>query len=294
MTDPTRVDVSVLTPSLGYGRFVEDSILSVLHQEGISIQHIIQDAGSTDGTLEILHQYDHVVEWRSGQDNGQSDALNRALQHARGRWIAWLNADEFYLPMSLAALVRHGDSTAADVVYGDDVFVDEEGKLSRLLPAHPFSLRILRLYGCFIPSSSTLFRRSSLPETPWDPDVRMMMDWDLYLRLASDGARFVNLDYPVGAFRRHRTQVTARPSADFDDEYARLFAKHGIDPSHRRWGTSLHRGSKLFSGAYARQIRASRFRGRDVRWFRSDAGRQTFEALLRACYGRATSTMKRA
>ena len=289
MTSSATVDVSVLTPSLGYGRFVEDSILSVLHQEGVSTQHVIQDAGSTDGTMEVLRRYGRTVEWRSEQDHGQSDALNRALRNARGRWIAWLNADEFYLPGGLAELVRHGDSTAADIVYGDNVFVDEEGRLSRLLPPHPFNLRILRLYGCFIPSSSTIFRRSSLPTAPWDPDVKMMMDWDLYLQLASNGARFDKVDYPVGAFRRHRTQVTARPSTEFREEYARLFVKHGIDPARRRWGTILHRGSKLVSGAYVRQMRASRFQGRDVRWFRSDVGRETFDALLRACYDRTPS-----
>jgi glycosyltransferase involved in cell wall biosynthesis len=282
------VDVTVLTPSFGYGRFIEDGILSVLHQNGVTVEHVIQDGGSTDETLAVLHRYDDVVDWRSEPDRGQSDALNRALRRARGRWIAWLNADEFYLPGGLAELVRKGDGTSADVVYGDNVFVDERGHILRLLPQHPFSLLILRLYGCYIPSSSTIFRRSSLPPDPWDATVRMLMDWDLYLRLAAAGARFEKVAYPVGAFRRHQHQVTSRPSSDFSDEYRRLHVRHGINPPSRRWGPWLHRSSKLRSGAYVRQLKARRVHGRGLRWFRSGPGRETFDRLLREAYRRTS------
>jgi len=278
--------VTVLTPSLDYGRFIEDNILSVLGQRGISTQHVIQDGGSADETLTVLRRYDKALDWTSEPDNGQSDALNRALGKAHGRWIAWLNADEFYLPGGLAELVRRGDATSADVVYGDNVFVDEWGRLARLLPQHPFSELILRLYGCYISSSSTIFRRSSLPPEPWDTSVRTMMDWDLYLLLASQGARFEKVNYPVGAFRRHPSQVTAQPSSNFRDEHRRLFERYNISSSNRRWGRWLHGSFKLTSGAYLRQLRARRFHGLQLVWPNDEAGRTTFDALLRACYGR--------
>lgn len=284
--------MTVLTPSLAYGRFIEDNILSVLGQEGVSTQHVIHDGGSTDQTLTVLRRYDHAIEWTSEPDRGQSDALNKALGKASSRWIAWLNADEFYLPGGLAELVRRGDATSADVVYGDNVFVDERGCVARLLPQHPFSALILRLYGCYIPSSSTIFRRSFLPAEPWDTSIRMMMDWDLYLRLSSQGARFQKVNYPVGAFRRHQSQVTARAS-DFGDEYARLFARHDISPSSRRWGPWLHQAYKLTTGAYVRQLRARRFRGLELLWPSDDSGRETFEALLRTCYRRAATQSDR-
>jgi glycosyltransferase involved in cell wall biosynthesis len=281
------VDVSILTPSLGYGRFIEENILSVARQEGVSVQHIIQDGGSRDETIEVLHRYDHTVEWASEPDTGQSAALNHALRKARGRWIGWLNADDFYLVGGLAELVRKGDATRADVVYGDSIFVDEDGKVARLLPQHPFSVSILRMYGCFIPSASTIFRRSSLPPEPWDPSVRMMMDWDLYLRLSSGGAVFEKVSYPVAAFRRHEEQITAQPASEFRAEYLRLFARHGISPSSRRWGRWLHGAYKLWVGAYLKQLRGARFRGLALDWHRSEAARTTFDALLGACYRHA-------
>ena len=72
--------------------------------------------------------------WASEPDRGQSDALNKALSKAPGSWIGWLNADEFYFSGSLAMLVEHGERMAADIVYGDCVFVDADGNVQRLLP----------------------------------------------------------------------------------------------------------------------------------------------------------------
>lgn len=286
-----QVDLTVLTPSLAYGRFIEDAILSVLGQRGISVQHVVQDGGSTDETLSVLRRYDSVVQWSSEPDHGQSDALNKALRQASGRWIGWLNADEFYLPGGLAELVRLGDATFADVVYGDNVLVDQLGRVARLLPQHPFSAMILRLYGCYISSSSAIFRRSSLSLEPWDTSVRMMMDWDLYLRLATREAKFEKANYPVGAFRRHQDQVTAR-RAEFRDEYQRLFLRHGISPSRRRWGPWLHRAYKLATGAYRRQLGAREFHGQELLWTDGGAGQVTFEALLRRCYGRLVTDLR--
>src|SRR4051794_22482734 len=117
-------DVTVITPSFGYGQFIEDAIRSVLGQQGLRVQHVVQDGGSTDATVDVLKTYSDEVDWVSHPDRGQSDALNEALERAKGTWVAWLNADEFYLPGGLAALVATGEKTSADVVYGDNVFVD--------------------------------------------------------------------------------------------------------------------------------------------------------------------------
>src|SRR6266542_3259162 len=95
------IDVSVLTPALDYGRFIEDGIMSVDGQEELSIEHIVQDGGSGDETIEVLRRHTEL-QWESEPDRGQSDALNRALRRSTGRWIGWLNADEFYLPGGLA------------------------------------------------------------------------------------------------------------------------------------------------------------------------------------------------
>ena len=284
-------DVSVLTPSFNYGRFIEDALLSVLGQEGgVSVQHVIQDAESSDETLDVLSRYNGEVEWRSQSDRGQSDALNKALSRATGRWIAWLNADEFYLPGTLSHLIEVGERSRADVVYGECAHVDEGGRLARLLPQHRFNARVLKEYGCYISSSSTIFRRSALGEGPWDETVWRMMDWDLYMRLARDGARFEFAPYPAAAFRVHDQQVTAAPRERFYEENAMVTPRYGrpADPVERwkasRVGRWMHPAYKLMDGAYLRQWRARSLHGRDLRWFREEVGDGSVNSLMSRCY----------
>ena len=227
------VDVSVLTPSLNYGRFIEDALQSALHQQGLSVQHIVQDGASTDDTLEVLSRFDANVDWTSEPDRGQSDALNKAMSRATGRWVGWLNADEFYLPGSLAHLIRAGEESGADVVYGDCAFVDESGRLLRLLAQHRFSPRVLREYGCYISSNSAIFRRSVLGKDPWDEELHKMMDWDLFMNLVLHDATVLYVPYPVGAFRMHPAQVTASPrdwSSEYGDDDFPLCARQGHRP----------------------------------------------------------------
>jgi glycosyltransferase involved in cell wall biosynthesis len=284
-------DVSVLTPSYGYGRFIADAIESVLYQEGISVEHIVQDGLSQDETVDVLSRFEGRIVWASEPDRGQSDALNKALSKATGAWIGWLNADEFYLPGSLATLVEHGERTAADIVYGDCVFVDADGNVQRLLPLHRFNARILRDYGCFVQSNAVLIRRSVLGEAPWDPTMRRIMDWDLFMNLTTRGARFVHLVYPIGAFRAHADRVTGKPPSD-ESEYDAVASRYGLprDVHERqrasRRGRWLHPIYKFIDGAYVRQLGARSLRGRNIRWFASAAARETWVSLIRNCYRR--------
>lgn len=281
-------EVSVLTPSFGYGRFIRDALSSVRAQDGVDVEHVVQDAASKDNTVEVLHDFSDEVTWQSEPDRGQSDGLNKAFQRSRGRWIGWLNADEFYLPGALRTLAAEGERAAADVVYGDAVFVDEGGRLIRLFPSHNLSAWVLRGYGPFIGSCTVLFRRSALQESPWDVNVRRIMDWDLYLRLLFRGARFVHIPYPVGAYRIHAEQVTAQPSGDFLQDHRVVRSRYGLPMKGRSaqyaLGRSLHAGYKLLGGAYKRQILARRMRGTDLRWFDSDVGRAAADELLNRCY----------
>jgi len=276
--------VSVLTPSLNYADFIRDALLSVQCQTQPSVEHVVQDGRSTDGTVEVLRDFGRDVQWRSEPDEGQSDALNKALSRANQEWIGLLNADEFYLPGGLEVLAEAGEQSGADVVYGDCVFVDEKGCLLRLLAAHRFDRRMLRSYGCFIDTCATLVRRSALSEGIWDVELRRIMDWDLFLRLAAEEYQFHYVPYPIGAFRVHARRVTARPATDFHTEYAALRERHGVASGYRTIGRLLHRAHKLVEGAYGREVRARPLAGLDLRWFRADVGIEGWQALIDRCY----------
>jgi glycosyltransferase involved in cell wall biosynthesis len=94
--------ISVITPSLNSGRYLEEAIQSVVNQRYQSFEHIIVDGGSTDGSLEVLRRYPHL-DWISEADHGQSDAMNKGFAKARGDVIVYLNADDYFEPGAFAA-----------------------------------------------------------------------------------------------------------------------------------------------------------------------------------------------
>ena len=91
---------------------------SVASQEGVTYEHIIFDAGSTDGTLDIIREYDHV-DLTVEPDKGMTDAINKGFKKAKGKWVMWLNTDDRFKPGALAALKSYADKHCdADVIYG--------------------------------------------------------------------------------------------------------------------------------------------------------------------------------
>lgn len=277
--------VSVLTPSLNYGRFLEQAISSVLKQNDAEVQHVIQDAGSRDNTAEVIAQFGKRVRWCSEPDSGQSDALNRALVRADGAWIAWLNADEFYLPDALGTLIKGAERAGADVAFGDAIFVNEQGCLTRVLAQHRFDPLVLRWYGRYIQTCSVVIRRSILGSNPWDRRYKRVMDWALFNQLHRDGARFLHVPVPAGAYRVHSGQVTARPRSDFIGEYEAIANEFGIPlRGARPVGRFWHGILKLLDSSYTRELKARPFHGKDMSWVLSPKAADNVAELRRRCY----------
>jgi hypothetical protein len=280
--------LSILTPTRNYGRFLPDALKSVEGQGDSSVEHIVVDGASTDGTRDILNEWSEKVRFTSEADNGQSDALNKAAAMAEGEWLGWLNADEFYLPSAFdtirAALRRVPD---ADVIYGDCCLVDVRGRLLRLFPQHPFHRRTLRWYGPIIVSCAVFIRVSAMPERGWDPKLRRMMDWDLYLELERRGAHFVHVGAPLAAFRLHDGQVTAVQIPNWTGEALGLRGRHmlTLEPrlarTLRTIGRVDHGWRKLMADGYRRQILVrQRLRSSDMRWFASEDASANVQQLL--------------
>lgn len=266
--------LAVLTPSFAYGRYISDCLNSVALQapeEGAQIQHVVMDALSQDATCSVLTAFEHPLTWRSEADDGQSDALNKALREvAQADWIGWLNADEFYLPgvhswLRTAALAN----PQADVIYGDALFVDDGARMLRRLSAHRPSRFALRYYGCYPKTCAVFVKREALEGDPWDVDLRRVMDWDLYLKLEAAGKVFHYQRGLVAAFRVHGDQVTAVRDERHVQELRLLRARYQIVESavRRGCGRLLHAALKVRDGGKLAEHRARRLKGRDQRWW---------------------------
>ncbi|MEV8133601.1 glycosyltransferase family 2 protein [Pseudarthrobacter oxydans] len=260
----------MITPSFNYGQFLQAALNSA-SVPGCAVEHIVMDAESTDGTPELLAASAQSVIWRSEPDSGQSDALNKALKLSSGDVIGWLNADDFYLPAALPLVMKHfEEDPALDVLYGDTVLVDAEGRILRLLKAYRAPGKVIEWRGPVFLSTATFYRRKVLGVDPFDVRMKMLMDWDIFLTLVkNDALKFKYLPIPLAAFRMHELQVTHNRSGYRSPEHSLLRQKHRIDerlvPLTRRLGVALHRANKLARGAWLPELLvAHRLQGRSL------------------------------
>ena len=150
-----EVDFTIVTASYNYVNYTAEMLESVKSQEGVVFEHLIYDARSTDGTLDVIRQYDHVdlvVE----SDNGMSDAINKGFKKARGKWVMWLNSDDRLRPGALAEVKKFAESHPdADIIHGAWNFIDKEGAYLRTMKALKFHRLMMIYYGCYIPTTAT-------------------------------------------------------------------------------------------------------------------------------------------
>ena len=115
--------ISVITPCFNASKYLKEAIISVLRQDYPNFEHIIVDGKSTDGTLEIIKNYNHII-WISEPDDGQSDAMNKGFHMSSGEVIVYLNADDYFLPGAFKKVIPYFEKGAKFVV--GNVKVDKE------------------------------------------------------------------------------------------------------------------------------------------------------------------------
>ncbi|MGA2902584.1 MAG: glycosyltransferase family 2 protein [Candidatus Korobacteraceae bacterium] len=281
------LSLSVITPSYDGAEFIEDAILSVSRQDGIRVEHIVIDGASTDSTLDIVKRH-QKVQWISESDCGQSDAINKGFLRATGDLVGWLNADDYYLPGGLAAIARTAqEHPKADVIYGDSVFVDSSGRIVRSKVEHAFDRAVLMYFGCYIPSTSTFFRRRII-DSGWllDCEYRVCMDFEYFARLAHAGFTFHYVPQFIAAFRWHGNNVSLQRLARRAEErrlVQRRFGKNDYSELTLDFLAHVHRAKRVLrktvSGNLVREFRLRQMIGRDTRWLEGRAGWQTCKAL---------------
>jgi glycosyltransferase involved in cell wall biosynthesis len=131
--------LSIITPTLNQGAFIERTIRSVLDQGYANLEYMIIDGGSSDETLSIIRRYeDRLAWWVSEPDEGQTDAINKGLTRATGDIVAYINSDDYYLPGAFDTAVGALERSGAPWVAGAARFVDEiEGKTHVWHPEPP-------------------------------------------------------------------------------------------------------------------------------------------------------------
>ncbi|MDD5762684.1 MAG: glycosyltransferase, partial [bacterium] len=214
-------EVSIVIPAYNYGRFLGQAIESVLSQGLCCMEVVVLDNASADDTPEVVGRYrnDPRVRYlRHSKNIGGGPNWNRAIREARGKFVALLCADDYFLPGHLKTLVAELRANPdCDVAYVPILRVDETGRVLRreTHPGYaPRSYRgerdefpLLLSCDCYITPSAALMRRSALPDgDAFDSALRGAGDWDFWVRLARKNPRFIFVNEPTVAYRIHGGQ----------------------------------------------------------------------------------------
>jgi hypothetical protein len=191
MDDLTRLSnnplVTIVTPSFNQGRFIRDTIDSVLSQTYQSIEYIVIDGGSTDETLSVLKGYGGKFYWVSESDHGQSDAINKGWLKSTGAILAYLNSDDTYCPNAVAIgvnyLVQHPDIA---MIYADCDFIDENGSLLKAHKGKQMDFEEVLCWSCHLSQPTVFLRREVIDQVGMmNTEFHYAMDYDLWIRVAS-------------------------------------------------------------------------------------------------------------
>ena len=208
--------ITIVTPSLNQGEFIEETIRSILLQGYPDLEYFVIDGGSTDDTIEILKAYSPWISaWVSERDGGQSAAINRGLRMGSGSYATWINSDDMLCQDALANVTPTLDSPGSVLYVGDCVNIDVEGRTLFLhrsrVSCFEELVRISSIWrrGGYICQPEVLFPLAlALAVGALDERNHLTMDYEFWGRLFLAGATVRHTQIPFGIFRHHPSQKT--------------------------------------------------------------------------------------
>jgi len=200
--------ITIVTPTMNMGRWLAPTIESVLSNLRPVDEYFVIDGASKDNSVDIIRGFEkHLTGWISEPDRGYADALVKGFARATGDILCWINAGDLLLPGALDAARKAISETKADMIWGDDFYIDEEGRIIFLSRGYVQNLSSAMLYGGWTPLQDACFWTRDLYKRVGgiDPTLRHAADYDLFLRMALRGTcRYVPITF--SSFRQHPGQ----------------------------------------------------------------------------------------
>ena len=192
------VKVTVVTVCYNSAKTIEQTIQSVLGQSYKNLEYIIIDGESTDGTIDIIKQYEDDIDyWVSEPDHGIYDAMNKGIKKATGDVIGFLNSDDWYADGAISMIAKAFFQTDADVVYGRTLILGDDTQ--RLMPSFPLENLLYAMIFCH---QSVFSKTSLMKKNPFNISWRIAADYAFLLEMYLQGKKFYGIDVVISHFRK--------------------------------------------------------------------------------------------
>lgn len=266
--------ITVVTPSYNQGRFLEETIRSVLLQGYPNLEYIVIDGGSTDQSVDIVRKHEsHLAYWVSEPDRGQYDAINKGFARSTGEIMAWLNSDDVYCPWALHTVGQIFRSC------GEVDWLTTSIPLTWSAEGIPCAARFVDNYTessfargrnaqndgrsrTWIMQEGTFWRRTLWDQSGGQLDASFAYagDFELWTRFWQH-ADLVTVPVPLAGFRVHDQQKTARIGAYYA-EVDRILTSYAKGRHLPHWSLSLlrrfyeitGRGGRVFGSRVRRVV----------------------------------------
>jgi len=204
--------ISIVIPSFNQGKYLEETLLSVIGQNYPNLQLIIIDGGSTDNSLSIIKRYQHQIDyWISEKDKGQSHAINKGLEKADGELTSFLNSDDLLMPNALFEVAQRYVQGKKQIITGSWLEGPNMQEAIKREVLTPFTIENFILNIGLFGQPGTFWSTNS--DLRFNEDYHFCLDFEFFYRLLIDDYKIVATLQPLGFFR---TQPEAKTTLKQD------------------------------------------------------------------------------
>lgn len=220
--------ISIVTPTFNQGKYIEETILSIINQNYPNLEYIIVDGGSNDNTINIIKKYEEkLTYWVSEPDKGQAQAINKGLKIATGEVFQWINSDDYLGKDALFKIAETFINNNVEAVAGKTVYFRDKKFEEPIRQAKLTAKGLIKWEKGvkFVQPGVWLRRKQIIDCGGIDEQFHYAFDWDLYIRYLSKYRRVSYIKDVLVYFRLHDESKTESSIEKFKEEEVLIIEK---------------------------------------------------------------------